>query len=98
MSIHTHMLSEQNHRLAAKMLEQQGELNRAKARVAELEGELKCSRAEVERLRAWASSVRERAYAQPYSGARRECRFCGAMDHRPHDNDCLMLDESKEGG
>ena len=37
MSTHTHMLSEQNHRLAAKMLEQQGELNRAKARVAELE-------------------------------------------------------------
>jgi hypothetical protein len=31
------MLSEQNHRLAAKMLEQQGELNRARTRVAELE-------------------------------------------------------------
>lgn len=36
----THMLTEQNHRLAKMLLEQQGELNKARARVAELEGEL----------------------------------------------------------
>tara|TARA_Y100001951_G_C11267865_1_gene256787 strand:- start:613 stop:906 length:294 start_codon:yes stop_codon:yes gene_type:complete len=47
----THMLTEQNHRLAKMLLEQQGELNKARARVAELEAELKGSRAEVERLR-----------------------------------------------
>lgn len=34
----THMLTEQNHRLAKMLLEQQGELNKARARVAELEG------------------------------------------------------------
>ena len=47
----THMLTEQNHRLAKMLLEQQGELNKARARVVELEGELTSSRAEVERLK-----------------------------------------------
>jgi len=62
----------------------------------------------VERLNGWATEVRDRAYYQPYAGARYECRYCGRIEassqgpckrgKREHNEDCLMADESKCGG
>ena len=84
----------------AKVVTLEAKVVTLEAEAVELEAEaveLVELRARVAELEAWTGNVRERAYFQPYAGARRECRFCNRMDHREHDVDCPMADHRGEG-